>query len=116
MGCVRWAGVGALFGFGAQADLHNASTQIANVAQGGLGLPDRDYYLDTDPKSVETREKYLEHMANMFVLLGDNADAAKKEAAAVMGNVTQIAESAFKRRHMRGTKNREHKKKGTERA
>src|SRR5215471_12172205 len=50
-------GVAALFGFGAQADLHNASTQIANVGQGGLGLPDRDYYLNTDAKSVETRQK-----------------------------------------------------------
>src|SRR5260370_33627759 len=93
MGCVRWAGVGALFGFGAQADLHNASTQIANVAQGGLGLPDRDYYLDTDPKSVETREKYLEHVANMFVLLGDNADAAKKEAAAAVATATKSAQA-----------------------
>ncbi len=107
-------GVGVLFGFGAQADLHNASTQIANVAQGGLGLPDRDYYLDTDPKSVETREKYLEHMANMFVLLGDNADTAKKEAAAVMAIETKLAEAAFKRVQMRDPKNRDHKMKVTE--
>src|SRR5689334_15921248 len=47
-------GVPALFGFGATPDLHNASVQIANVGQGGLGLPDRDYYFDTDPKSQET--------------------------------------------------------------
>jgi putative endopeptidase len=107
-------GVGVLFGFGAQADLHNASTQIANIAQGGLGLPDRDYYLDTDPKSVETRQKYLEHMANMFVLLGDSADKAKTEAAAVMAIETKLAEAAFKRVQMRDPKNRDHKMKVTE--
>jgi putative endopeptidase len=107
-------GVGVLFGFGAQADLHNASTQIANVGQGGIGLPDRDYYLDADAKSVETREKYLEHMANMFVLLGDDADKAKKEAAAVMAIETKLAEAAFKRVQMRDPKNRDHKMKVAE--
>jgi predicted metalloendopeptidase len=107
-------GVPAVFGFGAQADLHNASTQIANVAQGGLGLPDRDYYLNTDGKSVETRQKYLEHMANMFVLLGDSRDAAKKEADAVMAIETKLAEAAFERVKMRDPKNRDHKMKVTE--
>jgi len=107
-------GVAALFGFGAQADLHNASTQIANVGQGGLGLPDRDYYLNTDAKSVETRQKYLEHVANMFVLLGDSRDAAKKEADAVMAIETKLAEAAFERVKMRDPKNRDHKMKVTE--
>src|ERR1043165_4470348 len=55
-------GVPALMNFGATPDLHNASMQIANVVQGGIGLPDRDYYFEQDPKSQETREKYLEHM------------------------------------------------------
>ena len=50
-------GVQALFNFGASPDLHNASMEIANIAQGGLGLPDRDYYSDTDAKSTgNTRE------------------------------------------------------------
>jgi putative endopeptidase len=102
-------GVPALFGFGAQPDLHNASTQIANVVQGGLGLPDRDYYFDDDQKSKETREKYVEHMANMFVLLGDSQDAAKKEAQAVMDIETKLADAAFKRVQMRDPKNRDHK-------
>src|SRR5260370_27893338 len=77
-------GVPVLFGFGAMPDLHNAGMEMANVGQGGLGLPDRDYYLAQDPKSQETRQKYLEHMANMFSLLGDKADTAKTEAQAVM--------------------------------
>ncbi len=104
-------GVQAMFNFGAQPDLHNASMQIANVAQGGLGLPDRDYYSDTDAKSQETRQKYLEHVAKMFVLLGDDEAAAKKEAQAVMDIETKLADAAFKRVQMRDPKNRDHKMK-----
>jgi len=84
-------GVPALFQFGSAPDLHSAGMEMANVAQGGLGLPDRDYYLAQEAKSQETRQKYLEHMTNMFVLLGDNADAAKKEAQAVMAIETKLA-------------------------
>jgi len=64
-------GSSILFNFAAQPELHNASVEIANVTQGGLGLPDRDYYLNTDAKSRETRDKYRDHMVKMFVLLGD---------------------------------------------
>lgn len=107
-------GVPALFGFGAQPDLHNASMQIANLFQGGLGLPDRDYYLQQDPKSKETREKYLEHVANIFALLGDSQETAKKEAQTVMDIETKLAEAAFERVKMRNPKNRDHKMKVSE--
>jgi putative endopeptidase len=107
-------GVPAMFSFGAAPDLHNASTQIANIAQGGLGLPDRDYYLNQDAKSQETRQKYLEHMANMFVLLGDSQENAKAEAQAVMAIETKLAEASFERVKMRDPKNRDHKMKVTE--
>lgn len=102
-------GVGVVFGFGAQPDLHNASTQIANLFQGGLGLPDRDYYLKDDPKSKETRQKYLEHMARMFVLLGDTEDNAKAEAQAVMAIETKLADAAYDRVKMRDPASRDHK-------
>jgi predicted metalloendopeptidase len=104
-------GVPVLFGFGAQADMHSAGMQVANVGQGGLGLPDRDYYLDSDAKSVETRQKYVEHIANMFVLLGDKPDAAKKGAQAVLDIETKLADASFKRVQMRDPKNRDHKMK-----
>jgi putative endopeptidase len=107
-------GVAALLNFGAGPDLHNASMMVANVAQGGLGLPDRDYYLEQDPKSQETRQKYLEHMANMFVLLGDDKAVAQKEAQAVMDIESKLADAAFKRVQMRDPKNRDHKMKVTE--
>ncbi len=107
-------GVPVLFGFGAVPDLHNAGMEMANVSQGGLGLPDRDYYLAQDPKSQETRQKYLEHMANMFSLLGDKPDTAKTEAQAVMAIETKLAEASFERVKMRDPKNRDHKMKVTE--
>ncbi len=107
-------GVAALFGFGAQPDLHNASVLIAGVSQGGLGLPDRDYYINQDPKSQETRRKYLEHMANIFALLGDDSVTAKKEAQAVLAIETKLAEAAFERVKMRDPKNRDHKMKVSE--
>jgi putative endopeptidase len=107
-------GVPALFGFGAGPDLHNASMIIANISQGGLGLPDRDYYFDSDDKGKETREKYVEHMSKMFVLLGDDEAAAKKEAQTVMDIETKLADAAFKRVMMRDPKNRDHKMKVTE--
>src|SRR5512146_1334241 len=65
--------VSALFRFGVGVDQHNATKHLADVDQGGLTLPDRDYYLKEDPKSVETREKYLAHVQKMFELLGESA-------------------------------------------
>ena len=102
-------GVNALFNFGAQPDLHNASMEIAGVSQGGLGLPDRDYYLAQDPKSQEIREKYQAHVAKMLVLLGDDQAVAQKEAQTVLGIETKLAQAAFERVKMRDPKNRDHK-------
>jgi len=107
-------GIPSLFGFGAQPDLHNASMMIAGISQGGLGLPDRDYYLGQDEKSKETRAKYLEHVAKMFTLLGDKPDVASKEAQTVMDIETKLADAAFERVKMRDPKNRDHKMKVTE--
>jgi putative endopeptidase len=107
-------GVQALFGFGSGSDLHNASIEIANIFQGGLGLPDRDYYFDTGAKAEETRKKYVEHIGNMFVLLGDDEATAKKEAQTVMDIETKLADAAFKRVQMRDPANRDHKMKVTE--
>ena len=107
-------GIPALFVFGSAPDLHSAGMEMANVVQGGWGLPDRDYYLAQDAKSQETRQKYLAHMTNMFVLLGDGADAAKKEAQAVMAIETKLADAAFERVKMRDPKNRDHKMKVSE--
>jgi putative endopeptidase len=67
-----------------------ASDQYAlNVIQGGLGMPDRDYYLSSDPKLVETRAKYLQHLTNMLTLAGESSAAAR--AKAILAYETKIA-------------------------
>ena len=87
-------GINALFGFGSGADFKNAKQVIAQADQGGLSLPDRDYYVKDDPKSVELRKQYLEHVTNMFKLLGDAPDKAAAEATAVMNVETALAKGS----------------------
>src|SRR5258708_9717416 len=70
----------SLFSFGSGQDFANANSVIAFADAGGLGLPDRDYYTKTDAKSEEVRQKYVAHIAQMFQLLGDSADAAAAAA------------------------------------
>ena len=107
-------GSSILFNFAAQPELHNASVEIANVTQGGLGLPDRDYYLNTDAKSRETRDKYRDHMVKMFVLLGDEQAEAQKAAQTVLDIETRLAQASFERVRMRDPQNRDHKMKVSE--
>jgi endothelin-converting enzyme/putative endopeptidase len=85
------------FDFGANQDFADSSSMIAFADAGGLGLPDRDYYTKTDPKSEETRQKYLAHMTEMFVLLGDSPEAAAAEAKAVMRIETALAKASLTR-------------------
>jgi putative endopeptidase len=84
-----------LFGFDSGSDFKNASQIIAEVDQGGLGLPDRDYYFKDDPKSLDLRKKYVEHVAKMFVLLGDDEAKAAAEAKVVMDIETGLAKGAL---------------------
>ena len=90
-------GVNALFGFGQEADFKDAAHSIADVDQGGLGLPDRDYYFKTDEKSVQQRTAYEGHVAKMLVLLGDKPDDAAKEAKAILALETALAKNALNR-------------------
>jgi predicted metalloendopeptidase len=107
-------GVSALFNFRSNPDLHDASMEVANVQQGGLGLPDRDYYLADDAKSVETRQKYQAHVAKMMTLLGDDPALAKKEADAIMDIESKLAKASMERVKLRDPKNRDHKMKVAE--
>jgi putative endopeptidase len=88
-------GADVLFGFDSGSDFKNASQIIAQVDQGGLGMPDRDYYFKDDPKSAELRKKYVEHVAKMFVLLGDDENKAAAEAKVVMEIETGLAKGAL---------------------
>ena len=92
---LRASGPGMFFGSGVQQDARDASKVIAAVGAGGLGLPDRDYYTKTDAKSVETRTRYVEHVAKMFALLGDPEEAASANAATVMRIETALAKASL---------------------
>ncbi len=83
-----------LFGSGSIQDPDNSEMQIANVDQGGLGLPDRDYYTRDDAKSQENRERYVLHMQKVFSLLGDSPEVAKKNADAVMRMEMALAKAS----------------------
>jgi endothelin-converting enzyme/putative endopeptidase len=79
------------FPFGASQDPHNPTQVIADVAAGGLGLPERDYYFKDDDKSKETRQKYLAHVAATLELAGMSKADAEKAAATVMKMETALA-------------------------
>jgi len=89
------SGDSALFGFGSSQDFADSSQVIAFASAGGLGLPDRDYYTKTDAKSVETRNRYVEHVARVFELLGDSPDAARAESRTVMAIETALAQKSL---------------------
>jgi len=88
-------GVNVLFGFSSGADFKNSMLEIAQVDQGGLGLPDRDYYFKDDAKSAELRKQYLEHVQKMLELLGEPAEKAAADAQAVMRFETGLAKGSL---------------------
>jgi putative endopeptidase len=90
-------GADALFDVGSQQSFADALQVIGAVDQGGLGLPDRDYYLKTDPKSVQIRDAYRAHVARMFELDGDPAAQAAARAGAVLQLETALARAAMPR-------------------
>jgi putative endopeptidase len=98
-----------LFGFGSSQDFRDASQEIAEADQGGLGLPDRDYYVKDDAKSLELRQQYVAHVRRMFTLLGDSAESAQAEADAVMRIETALAKGSQTRVERREPRNLDHK-------
>src|SRR5688572_11290211 len=89
-------------------DLHDPSQTIAHIYAGGLGMPDRDYYLKTDKRFVEAREKYLVHVAKMFELAGTKPDAAKKNAQTVFEIEKRLAEASLDNVARRDPKQQDH--------
>jgi endothelin-converting enzyme/putative endopeptidase len=104
-------GVDAAFRFGSLPDFKDANSMIAGTDQGGLGLPDRDYYLKDDAKSVELRAKYLAHVQKMLELSGEPAPAAAADARAVMDLETALARASLERVKRRDPANIYHKMK-----
>ncbi len=95
------AGVSPLFNFGSGQDDKNSNNVIAQLYQGGLGLPDRDYYTSDDARSKEIRGEYVKHITKMFVLMGDNNTIAAENANIVMKIETKLAEASSTRNELR---------------
>jgi putative endopeptidase len=102
-------GTRAFFAFRSTEDNADATKVIAELDQGGLGLPDRDYYLREDASSVELRNAYRRHVANMFRLLGEPTDVADKNADTVLALETDLAKASLDRVKRRDPKNLDHK-------
>jgi putative endopeptidase len=103
------AGTTAFFRFSASQDAKDSANVIADIDQGGIGLPDRDYYIKTDEKSVDLRKQYIAHIANMFVLIGDSAEIAAKKSDAVMAIELALAKGSLDNVARRDPNNLYHK-------
>ncbi|MGZ3457898.1 MAG: M13 family metallopeptidase [Archangium sp.] len=109
VGMLHAQSVFPLFQFGSNTDFKDATQMIGEVDQGGLGLPDRDYYVKDDEKSKALRAAYVEHMKNIFVLLGETPEQAAKSAASVMDTETTLAKASQTRVERREPQNVYHR-------
>jgi putative endopeptidase len=89
------SGIGPLFDLFAEVDPRDSTVMIAGLSQGGLGLPNRDYYTKDDPESVQLRKDYRGHIANMFLLLGSSKETASADAAGVLVIEHRLALASF---------------------
>jgi len=101
----------APFAFGSAQDPHHPQFVIADAAAAGLGLPDRDFYFKDDDKSKETRQKYVEHVAKIFVLAGSDKAAAAASAQVVMRMETALAGASLTNVELRDPYATDHKMK-----
>jgi len=106
---VHMVGPSPLFSFYSNSDLHNADQVIAYIDQGGLTMPDRDYYLKDDQKTKDVRQRYVDYMNQMFTLEGQTAQQAGDSAQAVLRIETALAKAQMDRTTRRDPKNRDHK-------
>ena len=94
-------GVNVLFGLGSGIEDKNSTMTIANAGQGGLGMPDRDYYTKQDADMKDKREKYVAHVTRMLTLLGEPAANAAEHAKKIMALETKLAEASRTRVELR---------------
>jgi len=102
-------GPNPLFNFYSNSDLHNADQVIANIGQGGLSLPDRDYYVKDDADKVEMRKHLIDYATEMFKLAGQSEKQADASAHTVLMVETLLAANSMERTKLRDPKNRDHK-------
>jgi putative endopeptidase len=95
IGKLQRVGVDVFFGYGEQQDLKDATKQIAYAQQGGLGLPEKDYYLRAGEKDVKLRDEYVAHVTKMLTMAGSSPEAALQEANAMMALETTLAKASM---------------------
>ena len=100
LGSKQYVGNG-FFSFSAEQDEKDSSKQIAAVSQAGLSLPDRDYYLESDPRMVKIRSQYHDYLVTIFKLIGDDEVKAQTEARSVLDIETVLAQGSMARVDMR---------------
>jgi len=101
-------GVTVPFALGSAQDLHDPTRVITGISASGLGLPDRDYYLKPDKRFVEARAKYLEHVARMFTLAGEQPAAAATDATTVFAFEKRLATASLDNVALRDPQNLDH--------
>jgi len=100
-GALYRQGIEPLFGLGVFADFKDPGTNVAHLVQGGIGLPDRDYYVSDDPTKQQLLAEYQEHIGRMLALLGEEPSAASAHAADVVAFETELAKASRDRTAMR---------------
>jgi endothelin-converting enzyme/putative endopeptidase len=106
---IHLIGPNPLFNFYSASDLHNADQAIAYIDQGGLSLPDRDYYIKDDADKVEMRKHLAEYVTQVFSLAGQTPQQAASAAQQVLLVETVLAANSMDRTKRRDPKNRDHK-------
>ncbi len=106
---LHMVGGSSLFSFYSNSDLHNADQVIAYLDQGGLSLPDRDYYVKDDADKVEMRKHLIDYATELFTLAGQNSQRAASSAQQVLLVETLLAADSMDRTKRRDPKNRDHK-------
>jgi putative endopeptidase len=101
---------GAFFGVFVNTDLKKSDETALYINAGGLGLPERDYYIKTDDKSKETREKYIAHVVRMLTLTGVEESRAKSQASAIMAIETDLAKGTMTKEERRNPDKRYNKR------
>ncbi|SET89305.1 M13 family metallopeptidase [Hymenobacter actinosclerus] len=94
-------GTGAFFRAGVTPDRKNSSQYVVSMSQGGLSMPDRDYYLKGDARSLAVRTAYVQYLTNTFKLLGESETAAATKAAAVLRLEIRLAKASKDRVSLR---------------
>ncbi|ADV83073.1 M13 family metallopeptidase [Terriglobus saanensis] len=105
VGSLQRVGVDVFFVYGEDQDSKHAERQIAVIAQGGLGMPEKDYYLRTGAKDVELRRQYVAHVGRMLILGGSSPERAAKDASGIMAMETALAKASLSVAEMREPEN-----------